>query len=122
MLKAGERLLRNLAKQEYKIGALKTVIVVSVILSVISGIIFAVMLIKMNVEGVDSLKYVIYLIVMDLIFSFLLYFFLYSNSNIIYTDFISTKFIDQNNMLCIINNCFLMFFRIVSKYLCRKYS
>ena len=96
MLKAGERLLRNLAKQEYKIGALKTVIVVSVILSVISGIIFAVMLIKMNVEGVDSLKYVIYLIVMDLIFSFLLYFFLYSNSNIIYTDFICKRLITSH--------------------------
>ena len=74
MLKAGERLLRNLAKQEYKTGALKTGIIVSVVLSVIFGMIFAVMLIKMNVGEFDSLTYVICLIVTDLIFSFLLYF------------------------------------------------
>lgn len=70
MLKAGERLLRNLAKQEYKTGALKTGIIVSVVLSVIFGMIFAVMLIKMNVGEFDSLTYVICLIVIDLIFSF----------------------------------------------------
>lgn len=101
MLKAGERLLQNLAKQEYKTGALKTVIVVSVILSVISGIIFAVMLIKMNVEGFDSLKYVVYLIVMDLIFSFLLYF----SCTLIVISFIRTL-LPQNVLTKII--CFLL--------------
>ena len=101
MLKAGERLLQNLAKQEYKTGALKTVIVVSVILSVISGIIFAVMLIKMNVEGFDSLKYVVYLIVMDLIFSFLLYF----SCTVIVISFIQTL-LPRNVLTKII--CFIL--------------
>jgi hypothetical protein len=101
LLKAGERLLQNLAKQEYKTGALKTVIVVSVILSVISGIIFAVMLIKMNVEGFDSLKYVVYLIVMDLIFSFLLYF----SCTLIVISFIRTL-LPQNVLTKII--CFIL--------------
>ena len=88
MLKAGERLLRNLAKQEYKTGALKTGIIVSVVLSVIFGMIFAVMLIKMNVGEFDSLTYVICLIVTDLIFSFLLYF----SCTLIVISFIRTLF------------------------------
>lgn len=101
MLKAGERLLRNLAKQEYKTGALKTGIIVSVVLSVIFGMIFAVMLIKMNVGGFDSLTYVICLIVTDLIFSFLLYF----SCTLIVISFIRTLF-SQNLLTKII--CYLL--------------
>ncbi len=101
MLKAGERLLRNLAKQEYKTGALKTGIIVSVVLSVIFGMIFAVMLIKMNVGEFDSLTYVICLIVTDLIFSFLLYF----SCTLIVISFIRTLF-PQNLLTKIL--CFLL--------------
>lgn len=101
MLNSGGRLLRNLAKQEYEVGALKRVIVVSVILSVIFGIIFAVMLIKMNVGGFDSLKYVVYLIIIDLLFSLLLYF----SCTLIVVSFIQTL-LPQNVLTKII--CFLL--------------